>query len=192
MPELFIIAGANGTGKSTLTKSKPELIPIDIPTIDPDAIAREIDSLQPERVAVLAGKKAISQAEEFIRLSSSFAVETTLAGNSYLRLMKSLKQQGWRVNLIYIGIDNPATNIQRVGERVKQDGHNVPIEDIRRRYDRSLNNLPKAIAIADNIALYDNSGREHLLLATISSGVVSPHIEQYPDWCTNIKNLLLQ
>ncbi len=94
MPELFIIAGANGTGKSTLTKSKPELIPIDIPTIDPDAIAREIDSLQPERVAVLAGKKAISQAEEFIRLLSSFAVETTLAGNSYLRLMTAILNLG--------------------------------------------------------------------------------------------------
>lgn len=68
----------------------------------------------------------------------------------------------------------------------------MPIEDIRRRYDRSLNNLPKAIAIADNVALYDNSGREHRLLATISSDVFSHYIEQYPDWCVSIKNLLLQ
>jgi predicted ABC-type ATPase len=192
MPELSVIAGANGSGKSTLTKSKPEIIPIGIPTIDPDAIAHELDPLQPAKVAVLAGRTAIALAQDYFQKSVSFAIETTLAGNNYLKLMNSVKQQGWQVNLIYVGIDNSETNIRRVRERVRRGGHHVPTEDIRRRYVRSLNNLAKAIAIADNVALYDNSDRQFSLVATISFGVISIYINRYPSWCTSIENLLTQ
>jgi predicted ABC-type ATPase len=96
--------------------------------------------------------------------------------------MKSVKQQNWSVNLIYVGIDNPETNISRVSERVKRGGHNVPIEDIRRRYERSLNNLPKAIEIANTVTIYDNSDRQYLLVATIECGIVSAHVDRYPSW----------
>ncbi len=144
MPELYVIAGANGAGKSTLSQS----ILTEIPIIDPDAIARKIDPIQPDRVSILAARRAISLTQQYIRESCSFAVETTLAGNNYLKLMKSVKQKSWNINLIYVGIDNPETNIRRVRERVERGGHNVPIKDIRRRYGRSLNNLPKAIELA--------------------------------------------
>lgn len=74
-------------------------------------------------------------------------------------------------------------------ERVKRGGHNVPIEDIRRRYERSLNNLSKAIELSDTVTVYDNSDRQYLLIATIEFGVVSMHVKQYPNWCISIKNL---
>jgi predicted ABC-type ATPase len=185
MPELYVVAGANGSGKSTLTRS----ISAGIPIIDPDAIAREIDPAQPARVSILAARRAIALAQQYIEESSSFLVETTLAGKNYLKLMNSVKQQGWNVNLIYIGIDNSETNIRRVRERVQRGGHNVPMEDIRRRYERSLNNLAKAIALSDTVTIYDNSDRQYLLIATIEFGVVSMHVEQYPNWCVNLENL---
>lgn len=63
--------------------------------------------------------------------------------------------------------------------------------DIRRRYERSLNNLPKAIELADIVTIYDNSERQYLLIATVECGVISMHAERYPNWCVSIKNLFM-
>jgi predicted ABC-type ATPase len=88
MPEVYIIAGANGSGKSTISKSI--VTKINIPIIDPDAIAREINPLDPKSEAIAAGKTAINRAQKYINESVSFGVETTLSGKSYLKLMLSL------------------------------------------------------------------------------------------------------
>jgi predicted ABC-type ATPase len=180
MPEIYVIAGANGSGKSTISKSIVKQI--NIPIIDPDAIAREIDPIKPEKAAVQAGRTAIERTQKYIDKSLSFGVETTLSGRNYLKLMKSLKEVGWAINLIYIGIDNPETNIRRVRERVERGGHTVPMDDIRRRYERSLDNLVKAIAIADSVIIYDNSERQFSLIETIDNGVVSIYAKEYPSW----------
>jgi predicted ABC-type ATPase len=84
--------------------------------------------------------------------------------------MQEAKGLGWFVALTYIGINNPTTNIQRVRSRVKLGGHDVPIADILRRYDRSLANLTKAAKIADRLTLYDNStDAGHQLIAVVES-----------------------
>jgi predicted ABC-type ATPase len=100
MPELTIVAGANGAGKSTLTK-----LFNNIPIIDPDAIAREIAPEQPEYAALAGGRTAIELARLYIRSDCSFIIETTLAGNIYLNLMREVKALGWLVRLTYIGIN---------------------------------------------------------------------------------------
>jgi predicted ABC-type ATPase len=186
MPEIYVIAGANGSGKSTISKSLVKQI--DIPIIDPDAIARELDPVNPAQAAMQAGRIAIDRAQVYINKPVSFGVETTLSGRNYLKLMKSLKEASWTVNLIYIGIDNPETNIRRVRERVERGGHNVPIDDIRRRYERSLDNLAKAIVVADLVTIYDNSDRQFSLIETIEHGVISTYAKEYPSWYDRIKN----
>jgi predicted ABC-type ATPase len=98
MPELMIIAGPNGAGKSTLTR----LFTADMPVIDPDAIAREIDSDNPESAALAAGRQAIDRARGYIQSGCSFIVETTLAGNTYLNLIHKVKALGWMTILIPI------------------------------------------------------------------------------------------
>jgi predicted ABC-type ATPase len=179
MPELMIIAGPNGAGKSTLTR----LFAADMPVIDPDAIAREIDPENPESAALAAGRQAIDRARAYIQSDCSFIVETTLAGNTYLNLVREVKALGWVASLTYIGIDDPATNIQRVRSRVKLGGHDVPVADIVRRYERSLVNLSKAAKIVDShserlcqrLILYDNStdARHQLVIITDTSIVSS-------------------
>jgi predicted ABC-type ATPase len=181
MPELIVIAGPNGAGKSSLTK----LLTEDIPVIDPDAIAREIDPTNPSAAGLAAGRKAIEQAREYIQLNNSFIVETTLAGNSYLNLMLEVKALGWFVGLTYIGINQPTTNIQRVRSRVKLGGHDVPRADILRRYERSLANLSKAAAIADRVILYDNStSAGHQLIAVIAGNQTVVYALALPGWVT--------
>jgi predicted ABC-type ATPase len=179
MPKLIVIAGPNGAGKSSLTK----LSTANIPLIDPDAIAREISPDSPELAALAAGRQAIVLAREYIQSDCSFVVETTLSGNTYLKLMQEVKALGWFVGLTYIGINNPSTNIQRVRSRVKLGGHDVPVDDILRRYDRSLTNLAKAAKIVDLLTIYDNSTNAgHQLIATVESGNTTIHVQELPEW----------
>ena len=77
MPILIVIAGANGSGKSTLTK----LLAGNTLLIDPDAIAKEIDPVNPSSVAIAAARQALSLCQQYVRMEHSFMVETTLAGN---------------------------------------------------------------------------------------------------------------
>jgi predicted ABC-type ATPase len=179
MPELIVIAGPNGAGKSGLTK----LSATNIPVIDPDAIAREIAPANPDSAALSAGRQAIDRARAYIQSGNSFIVETTLAGNSYLNLMREVKSLGWFVRLTYIGINNPTTNIQRVRSRVKLGGHDVPISDILRRYERSLANLSKAAKIADRLELYDNStSAGYQLIATVEGDRAIIYAQELPGW----------
>jgi predicted ABC-type ATPase len=179
MPELMIIAGPNGAGKSTLTR----LFTADMPVIDPDAIARTIDPENPESAALAAGRQAIDRSRAYIQSDCSFIVETTLSGNTYLNLIREVKALGWITSLTYIGIDDPNTNIQRVRSRVKLGGHDVPVVDIVRRYERSLANLTKAAKIVDRLILYDNStDARHQLVATVEGNEAVTYMQELPNW----------
>ncbi len=71
-------------------------------------------------------------------------------------MMVEAKTRGWQVNLIYVGVNNVHISIERVAQRVAAGGHNVSQEDIRRRYTRSLTNLPIAIQQAGYASIFDN------------------------------------
>jgi predicted ABC-type ATPase len=179
MPTLTVIAGANGSGKSTLTKQldRPILL------IDPDAIAKELNPIDPASAAIAAGRQALALSQQYIQSESSFVVETTFAGNTYIKLMREVKSRGWLVVLMYIGLDNPNMNVLRVADRVELGGHDVPIDDILRRYDRSLANLGKAAKIVDKLILYDNStSAGHQILATIERNKTVIYVPKLPSW----------
>jgi predicted ABC-type ATPase len=179
MPILTVVAGANGSGKSTLTK----LSGVNALLIDPDAIAREIDPVNPAAAAIAAGRQALALCQRYAESECSFIVETTLAGKSYLNLMSEMKSRGWSVFLTYIGIDNPNLNVKRVEDRVELGGHDVPRADILRRYERSLANLSKAAKIADRLDLYDNStSAGYQLIATLEGDRSIIYTQELPGW----------
>lgn len=180
-PILTIIAGANGAGKSTFTNSV--IAELEVPVIDPDAEARLLRPDEPEAAAIQAGKQALSRARAYLQNDQSFAVETTLSGNTYLRMMMQAQRRGWQVEMIYIGVSNPLLSIRRVAQRVAQGGHNVPEHDIRRRYQRSLANLSLALQQVDRALVFDNSkaaGYQHLL--TVENGRVIEQAFELPQW----------
>ncbi len=186
MPELTVIAGPNGSGKSTLTKIHNFSCPI----IDPDAIARDVKPEPGLIVERLAGKATLDLWNIYFSENSSFAVETTLSGKTYLKKMREFKAKGWLIKLIFIGIESPAINIRRVADRVSKGGHDVPIEDICRRYQRSMENLPKAAKIADTAFIYDNSTDEgHQLIATIEQNIITMQTTECPQWFKKTMNL---
>ncbi len=88
-----------------------------------------------------ASRLFLNEIEKCIVAQNDFAFETTPSGRAYLRLIDRLKVESWQINLFYLALPNVEISINRVAERVKKGGHNIPTKDIRRRFPRSLNLL---------------------------------------------------
>ena len=162
MPTLVVVGGPNGCGKSTLTRTR-WFRGVDV--IDPDAIAREAV----RGTLAQAGREAVRRRRAALAAKKTHLVETTLSGNSVLRLMERARKDGYWIELHYISLDSSAQALNRIRSRVAGGGHDVPELDARRRFARSLANLPAAIARADEAHLYDNSDPDlpHREVATL-------------------------
>lgn len=133
---LYIIAGANGSGKSTLAETILEKSHLKF--LNADDIAREISPDAIDKVPITAGKIYFKRLNEYFNKNISFAVESTLSGNNIFRIISRAKQQNYKIILIYTFLKNCSICIERVKNRVKNGGHNVPEKDIIRRYYKSL------------------------------------------------------
>jgi predicted ABC-type ATPase len=139
-PTCWIIAGPNGAGKTTFAL---EFLPRAscMHFINADLIAAGLAPLAPERELLAASRLVLRELETRIAARDSFAFETTLAGRTYLRLVQLLRQQGWRVELIFLALPSAEMSALRVAERVAHGGHSIPQPAIRRRFPRSLRHL---------------------------------------------------
>jgi predicted ABC-type ATPase len=160
VPTLTIVAGANGAGKSTVTRWTREAFQ-EQPVLDPDAVAKsiEVTGFQ-EGSAIDAGRAILRNVELFLGRRENFLVETTLSGNTYIRMMHRAAKLGYAVRLIYVGTESVEINIERIRDRVLKGGHDVSEADQRRRYPRSFENLKTALGLADEAILFDNSSPE--------------------------------
>ena len=140
----------------------------------------------PFKAALAAGREVIARTRYYLDQCVSFAVETTLAGSGPLETMRRAKRPGFKVRLIYVALDSPERNIQRVRERVTQGGHGVPNDDVRRRYIRSLENLPEALKVADSAVVYDNSGPFACKVLEARDGIVTWVADPPPEWLLHL------
>ncbi|MDE0253819.1 MAG: hypothetical protein OYG32_03400, partial [Rhodospirillaceae bacterium] len=165
MPNLLVVSGPNGCGKSTLTRTTWFG---DVDIIDPDAIARSIASGDP----LQAGREALRRRRDALAAGRSHLVETTLAGSGIFRHMTAARQEGYRIVLHYVSVASPDRALDRIRNRVALGGHDIPEADARRRFARSHANLPAAIARADEVLLYDNTDpdRPHREVAILKDG----------------------
>ena len=163
--KIIIIAGPNGAGKTTFARS---FLPEEAQTlrfINADLIAAGLSPFAPEAVAIKAARLMLEEIAECVRRGESFALETTLAGRSYLSQLKQWRTQGYHVSLFFLALSNPETAIARVAERVRQGGHHIPEETIRRRFAAGLRNFENAYKTeVDSWAKFDNDGEEPILL----------------------------
>lgn len=182
MPKLIIIAGPNGSGKSTLTKSYQAHGLISFPVVNPDEIAKKLDPEHQWEVRVEAGKQALAERQKYLDRYQSFAIETTLSGNSEFKLIGDAKQKGYRIHLIYVCVAEALNNAERVQSRFSNGtGHYVPPEDILRRREKSLKNLDKCLAMADAAQLTDNTDSPRLILLKRNQTVTYVS-QQLPSW----------
>lgn len=170
-PHAVIIAGPNGSGKTSLIddliafgyqKRPPLTLPSHI--INPDKIRQspEILALKAtsQNLDLAAQKLAYQRRQRLIEARQSLAFETVMSHPSRLVELQQLRDQGYRVFLTFITTNNADINVERVRYRVQTGtttGHDVPERSITERHVRTLNLLPAAIELADVSLLYDNS-----------------------------------
>ena len=155
------------------------------PVLDPDAIARSIQkAIVGEHSDLEAGKRVLAQAEAFIAEGQSFTVETTLSGSTYLRMATRARAAGFNIFVFFVGTDSVEINLKRVQARVLKGGHDVPEEDQRRRFPRTLANLARLLPQADLAVLFDNSTPAgHTLVAAGHPGFMH-WVEPVPAWAS--------
>jgi predicted ABC-type ATPase len=136
--KIIVIAGPNGAGKTTFAR---EFLPLEAgcPTfINADLIAHGISPFAPESAAISAGRIMLHLIEEQVGKEASFAFETTLSGRGYARMIPEWRELGYRVELFFLTVPSVEYAIERVAQRVRQGGHNIPKEVIARRYAAGL------------------------------------------------------
>ncbi|MBU5228101.1 zeta toxin family protein [Clostridium senegalense] len=171
-PTYTILAGSNGAGKSTYRA----FMHITDTTIDPDLIARvnKINEFE-------AGRLAVNEIRNCFKNKESFVQETTLSSsmNSNIDLAKL---QGYKINLIYVAIDNPERAISNIKIRVKKGLHDIPEETVKRRFPKTYKNLISVSERVDNVIVVDNSNNLYNNILHIKDRQVIYRNENTPRW----------
>lgn len=161
MPRLYIIAGCNGAGKTTASYTVlPEMLGCR-EFVNADEIAKGLSPFNPASVAIEAGRLMLQRMDDLLSEGADFAFETTLATRSYVKFIDSAHAKGYFVTLLYFWLPTPAQAIERVATRVREGGHDIPSEVIRRRYANGIRNLMSLYTpLCDFWTIYDNSSAD--------------------------------
>ncbi len=168
---VYIIAGPNGSGKTTFAKMfLPDYVKCQN-FVNADLIAQGLAPFEPRAAAIKAGKLVLQQIHEYANRGADFAFETTLSGKSYVSLLTELKSKGYALHLFFLWIPSPELAIARIKDRVAEGGHNIPAEDVRRRFVRGISNFFNLYdALLDSWILFDNSKAKPILIAKRRNG----------------------
>lgn len=183
-PQLWVIAGPNGAGKTTLVMQRlaARSINEEFEVINPDVIANGLHRINGRLNEREAGEIAIRRRNELLLHRRSLAIETTLSGFSAIRFMQRARSAGYKVNLIYVGVDSADLSYERVRNRVTAGGHDVPLDALARRYPDSSAKLKEALTLADRSYVLDNSGRRRRLLMIREGGQLRHLDPSLPSW----------
>ena len=186
-PVMCIVAGPNGSGKTTTTEQllKNEW-GADSLYINPDNIAKDIYGDWNSTEAVLkAAQKATEQRYECLNNGTDFVFETVFSSAEKMEFVQKAKDAGFFIRIFYVCTESPLINIIRIAQRYLNGGHEVPISKTISRYYSSLENISKAIKIADRVYLYDNSienAAPRLILRTVDGIIAKQYTDTLPDW----------
>ncbi|NEX23459.1 AAA family ATPase [Thiorhodococcus mannitoliphagus] len=164
--KIVIIAGPNGAGKTTFAR---ELLPneANCPVfVNADLIAAGLSPFRPEEAAFRAGRLMLEEIRRHVAHGRSFAFETTLSGLTYATMIDRWRADGYVVKLAFLSLSSPEEAIARVAVRVRQGGHDVPPDTIRRRFASGLDNFQNVYRHrVDYWQRFDNGGLAPVLLA---------------------------
>ncbi len=140
-PRCIVVAGPNGAGKTTFAR---EYLPNEARILNfanADLIASGLSPLRPEFASVAAARLVLDQLDRFVERRADFAWESTLSGLAHVRRLQTMKELGYRLEIIYLCLASPQLAVRRIAARVRQGGHDVPKGDVLRRFFRSWHNF---------------------------------------------------
>ena len=157
-PTTIVLAGPNGAGKTTAARSLlAETLRL-MTFVNADAIAQGLSGFDPGSMAIEAGRIMLQRLHALAEQRVDFAFETTLAGRSYVRWLRSLREAGYTIHLVYFWLASPDLAVARVAERVRQGGHDIPAATIHQRYHRSVRNFFQLFRpVFSTWTVYDNT-----------------------------------
>jgi predicted ABC-type ATPase len=163
---LFIIAGCNGAGKTTASFTiLPDILDCK-EFVNADEIAKGLSPFQPEKVSFEAGRIMLKRIDELLKSDKNFAFETTLATKSYRSVIAQAKENGYFISMLFFWLQTIELAEERVKTRVREGGHNIETEIIRRRYSNGIKNLFNIyLPIVDEGFIFDNSELKPELIA---------------------------
>jgi predicted ABC-type ATPase len=164
-PRCIIIAGPNGSGKTTFARDYLHSIAGLIHFINADLIAGGISPLSPSLAAVTAGRLVLRELDRLVEAKADFAFESTLSGLQYANRIADWKRRGYLIEIVYLRLASHHLALSRIAARVSQGGHDVPSADVIRRFKRGWANFRAVYRpLADRWAIYENSEHEPKLL----------------------------
>lgn len=184
--QLWFLTGGNGAGKSTFYQLFLESRGIRI--VNADRIAKAIAPNATENVSYEAARMAGHMRDELVKKGVSFCFETVFSHTSKIDFAADAKAHGYEIILVFIHLDNPELNLARVAQRVADGGHPVPDVKVRSRLPRTLENMKRAIPLADEVHLLDNSSSEDPFrhVATIKAGELAIDASPLPAWAIDM------
>lgn len=192
-PVLIVIAGPNGSGKTTITSRvlQHEWLE-DAVYINPDNVAQDMFGGWNNQEAVLKAAQYCEQLrEDCLANSKSMIFETVMSTDSKVDFIHRAKAAGFFVRLFFVSTSNPKINASRIADRVMKGGHDVPITKIISRYSKSIINCSIAAAFADRTYIYDNSvdnANAQLLFRMTEGTLFKQYVEEIPEWAKTIVN----
>ena len=190
-PTLCVVAGPNGSGKTTTTiQLLNNEWAADSLYINPDNIAQEMfgDWNSPEAV-LKAAEKATQMRYECLEQGRDFVFETVFSSPEKLEFLKKAKEAGFFIRFFYVCTSDPSINVARITQRYLNGWHEVPISKVIAIYYKSLLNAEEAIAFVDRAYVYDNSIDDQLprlLYRTIDGELFKRYTEEIPNWAQTI------
>ena len=185
-PQLWVLAGGNGAGKSTFYQLA--LAPRGVKLINADLIARVINPARPESVSYEAAGIADNIRTALLHQGAHFCFETVFSHPSKIDFIANAKALNYEVILVYIHLTLPQLNEARVHQRVSEGGHDVPPEKIRTRIPRTIKNITLALPLVDEARFLDNSlhGDPFRQIAIVRQGVCVWATDPLPAWAGEI------
>ena len=173
MPKLYIISGCNGSGKTTASYT---LLPDFLNCrefVNSDEFAKSLSPFDPAAASVTASRYMLMKINYLLERREDFAVETTLATRSLIKIVREAQGLGYEVTVLYFWLSSPEMAIQRVHDRVLTGGHNIPDPVVRRRYVMGLQYFFESyIPVIDNWILADNSKPPFTIVAEGSKDLI--------------------
>ncbi|OGP75774.1 MAG: hypothetical protein A2V86_11515 [Deltaproteobacteria bacterium RBG_16_49_23] len=172
-PNLYIIAGPNGAGKTTFArKFLPDYAKC-LEFVNVDLIASGLSPFDPERAALKAGRIMLEQIHSLAERGVDFGFETTLSGKTYVKVLQEVNKRGYLIHIFFLWITDVELALERIKLRVRNGGHHIPEDVVRRRFIRSLPNFFRIYKpLADSWVIFDNSGDVPKMIAIQESGKI--------------------
>ena len=193
-PILIVIAGPNGSGKTSITSKilQHEWIENCL-YINPDNIAKDtFGDWNSNEAVIKAAKLSAQMREDCLIESKSLIFETVLSAYDKIDFIQRAKHQGYFVRLFFVGTESPAISASRIAQRVMEGGHDVPISKIISRYSKSIANCCVVAKMVDRAYLYDNSTdfAEPKILFRVIDGKITKEYAQINNWSLPILNFI--